>query len=131
MRRISGAMLALDALIVDDHEPMRAMLRKVLERACIDGVRDAASGKEALKLMQERLPQLMLVDQTMPEMDGLTLVKHVRADPSCAETRIIMLTGRAEAAHAEAARQAGVDAVLVKPVAPSELLAAIERVLGA
>ena len=81
--------------------------------------------------MQERSPQLMLVDQTMPEMDGLTLVMHARADPSCAETRIIMLTGRADTVHAETARQAGVNALLVKPVAPSELLAAIERVFSA
>ena len=124
-------MLALDVLIVDDHEPMRAMLRKLLERAGVDGVRDAASSKEALKLMQERSPQLMLVDQTMPEMDGLTLVMHARADPSCAETRIIMLTGRADTVHVETARQAGVNALLVKPVAPSELLAAIERVFSA
>lgn len=124
-------MLALDVLIVDDHEPMRAMLRKVLERAGVASVRDAASGKAALELLQERSAQLILVDQTMPEMDGLTLVDRVRADPSYAGARVIMLTGRADAPHAEAARNAGVDAVLVKPVAPSELLAAIERVLSA
>jgi two-component system chemotaxis response regulator CheY len=124
-------MLALDVLIVDDHEPMRAMLRKVLERAGVNSVRDAASGKAALELLQERGAQLILVDQTMPEMDGLALVQRVRADSSSAGARIIMLTGRADAAHAEAARKAGVDAVLVKPVAPSELLAAIERVFSA
>ncbi len=124
-------MLALDVLIVDDHEPMRAMLRKVLERAGVEAIRDAASGKAALDLLQERNAQLILVDQTMPEMDGLALVERVRADPSCTGVRIVMLTGRADAAHAEAAHKAGVDAVLVKPVAPSELLAAIERVFGA
>lgn len=123
-------MLALDVLIVDDHEPMRAMLRKVLERAGVGSVRDAASGKAALELLRERGAQLVLVDQTMPEMDGLALVERLRSDPSCAGMRIVMLTGRADAAHAEAARRAGVDAMLVKPVAPSELLAAIERVVG-
>ena len=122
-------MLALDVLIVDDHEPMRAMLRKVLERAGVNSVRDAASGANALNLLRQHTAQLILVDQTMPEMDGLTLVERVRADPSCTDTRIVMLTGRADAAHAEAARKAGVDAVLVKPVAPSELLAAIETVM--
>jgi CheY-like chemotaxis protein len=122
-------MPALDVLIVDDHKPMRAMLRKVLERAGVSSVRDAASGKAALDLLQERGAQLILVDQTMPEMDGLAFVERVRGDPACAGVRIVMLTGRADAAHAEAARRAGVDAVLVKPVAPSELLAAIEMVL--
>jgi two-component system, chemotaxis family, chemotaxis protein CheY len=124
-------MLALDVLIVDDHEPMRAMLRKVLERAGVMRIREAASGKAALELLQNSSAQLILVDQTMPEMDGLALVERVRADPSCAGGRIVMLTGRADAAHAEAARKAGVDMVLVKPVAPSELLAAIERVFSA
>ena len=124
-------MLALDVLIVDDHEPMRAMLRKVLERAGVNSVRDAASGAVALNLLRQRSAQLILVDQTKPEMDGLALVERVRADPSCTDIRIVMLTGRADAAHAEAARNAGVDAVLVKPVAPSGLLAAIERVFGA
>jgi two-component system, chemotaxis family, chemotaxis protein CheY len=124
-------MLALDVLIVDDHEPMRAMLRKVLERAGVNAIRDAASGQAALALLQERGAHLILVDQTMPEMDGLALVERVRADPNCASVRIVMLTGRADAAHAEAAREAGVDAVLVKPIAPRELLDAIERVLGA
>ena len=124
-------MLALDVLIVDDHEPMRAMLRKVLERAGVEAIRDAASGKAALDLLRERSAQLILVDQTMPEMDGLALVKNVRGDPACTSVRIVMLTGRGDAAHAEAARRAGVDVVLVKPVAPSDLLAAIERALGA
>ncbi len=120
---------ALDILIVEDHEPMRAMLRKTLERAGVSAIREAANGAEALKLLASRPADLILADQTMPEMDGLTFVARVRADPRCAHARIVMLSGHADGRHSEAARAAGVDALLAKPIAPRDLLAALNRVL--
>lgn len=114
----------LDVLIVDDHEGMRMLLRKVLERAGVASLRDAASGAAALALLAERPANLILVDQSMPEMDGASFVRRARADGS--DARIIMITGHAEARYAEAARAAGADAVLIKPIAPRELLKAIE-----
>jgi two-component system chemotaxis response regulator CheY len=116
---------ALSVLIVDDHEAMRALLRKVLERAGIDDVRDAQNGASGLAMLGERSADLILVDQTMPQMDGVTFVEHARAAGSAA--RIAMITGRGDARTSDAARAAGADAVLVKPVAPRDLLAAIEQ----
>ncbi len=118
----------LDVLIVDDHEGMRAMLRKMLERAGVGAVRDAASGAAALALLAARDADLVLCDQTMPEMDGLSFLRAARAASSRA--RAIMISGRDDAGFADEARAAGADAVLVKPVSPREVLAAIERVLG-
>lgn len=114
---------ALDVLIVDDHPAMRALLRKVLERAGAASVRDAAGGAEGLALLAQQAAQLILVDQTMPGMDGVAFVEQVRAQGAAA--RIMMITGRGDARTAETARAAGADAVLVKPIAPSDLLAAI------
>jgi two-component system, chemotaxis family, chemotaxis protein CheY len=119
---------ALSVLIVDDHEAMRALLRKVLERAGVSDVRDAANGDAALMLLIERGADLILVDQTMPQMDGVTFVEHARAAGSAA--RIVMITGRADARTSDAARAAGADAVLVKPVAPSDLVAAIAQLFA-
>ncbi|QGZ93868.1 response regulator [Terricaulis silvestris] len=116
---------ALSVLIADDHEPMRALLRKVLERAGVGDVRDVKSGAEALAALQERRADLLLADMTIPEMDGVALTERVRADYLV--TRVIMITGRADARTRDAARAAGADAVLVKPVAPRDLLAAIEQ----
>jgi CheY-like chemotaxis protein len=120
---------ALSVLIADDHEPMRALLRKVLERAGVGDVRDVKSGAEALAALQERRADLLLADMTMPEMDGVALTERVRADYLA--TRVIMITGRSDARTSDAARAAGADAVLVKPVAPSDLLAAIESLFAA
>ena len=116
----------LDVLIVDDHEAMRAMLRAVFTRAGAAHVRDAASGAEALALIAERAPSLILADRRMPEMDGLTLISRVRATLGPDTCRIIMISGQGDTEAREAAHAAGADALLVKPVSPRDLLAAIE-----
>jgi two-component system chemotaxis response regulator CheY len=120
----------LDVLIVDDHEAMRVMLARVLVRAGVTQVRMAASGLEALALLAERPASLVLADQRMPGMDGLSFVSAVRGDAALQGARIIMISGATDAAHFNAAREAGVDAVLVKPVSPRALLDAIEQVLA-
>jgi CheY-like chemotaxis protein len=112
---------ALAVLIVDDHEAMRALLRQVLERAGVAMIREAATGEEALAELQEHRAQLILVDQNMPGMSGAAFVARVRESGSLA--RIVMITGDARA------QGVGADALMVKPVSPRELLAAIERVL--
>jgi two-component system chemotaxis response regulator CheY len=121
----------LPILIVDDHEAMRTLLCTVLERAGAGDVRVAASGEEALALLAEAPAGLVLADQTMPGMDGVALVAHLRADERMHGARIVMISGKNDAAHREEAAQAGVDAVLVKPVSPRALLETLERVLGA
>jgi CheY-like chemotaxis protein len=120
----------LDVLIVDDHEAMRAMLRKVLDRAGVQSIRDAANGADAIALLEQSSADLILADLTMPGMDGLAFARRVRGEPRWARARIVMLTGRGDAATAEAAQQAGIDLLLTKPVAPRDLLAAINRVLA-
>lgn len=116
----------LDVLVVDDHEAMRTLLRKVLERAGVHRVRDASSGLTALTMVSESSPTLILCDRRMPEMDGVAFVRGARDMVSTEACRIIMITGHGgDAAHDEA-RAAGADALLVKPVSPRDLLAAIE-----
>jgi two-component system chemotaxis response regulator CheY len=112
----------LDVLIVDDHEPMRALLRKVLERAGVAAIREAARGADALALLQARPAHLILVDLNMPAMSGAEFLTRVRSVGGAA--RIVMITGDARAAAP------GADALLVKPVSPRDLLATIERVLS-
>jgi len=121
---------ALDVLIVDDHEAMRALLRKVLERAGVQALRDASNGADALALLEQKSADLILADLTMPGMDGLTFARRVRGSERLALARMVALTGRADAATAEAAREAGFDIVLTKPVAPRDLLEALNRLLA-
>jgi len=112
----------LDVLIVDDHAPMRELLRKVLERAGIARVREAANGADALAALEDRPAGLVLVDQNMPAMGGGELIAEARS--RWTGTRIILITGDARS------DAGGADALLVKPVSPRELLAAIERVMA-
>lgn len=123
-----AAIAALDILIVDDHAGMRALLSTVLARAGAERVRQAASGAEALALLEERPAALILADQMMPEMDGIAFTEQVRAEGS--DARIIMITGRAEPRYAEAAAAAGANAVLVKPISPRALIEAIEALFA-
>jgi two-component system sensor histidine kinase EvgS len=118
----------LDVLIVDDHEPMRAMLRRVLERA---GARvgEAATGEQALAAFAAAPAPLVIFDQSMPGMSGIELTRALRTQSDC--VKLVMLTGHAKADIAVAARAAGADAVLVKPIAPSALLAAIASLTSA
>lgn len=115
----------LDVLIVDDHEPMRALLTRSLEVAGVARVRTAAGGAEALELLAAEPASLILADYNMPEMDGPAFVAAVRAAPEMGSPRIIVISGHTEKTHAEAARAAGADLVLAKPVGPRELMTAI------
>lgn len=113
----SAAQVALPrALVVEDDEAMRELLRRALERAGF-AVATAATGRAALKLFGERQVDLAVTDLTMPEMDGLTLIRElIRVQPSA---RIIVVSG-ADSGH-DTARALGARAVLRKPVALSEL----------
>jgi len=118
-------MTELDVLIVDDHEAMRVLLRAALLRAGISRVRDASSGEDALALITEGAPNLILCDWRMPEMDGLTFVRRARDTLGAEACRIIMITGQGGDVARAQALAAGADALLAKPVSPRDLLAAI------
>jgi CheY-like chemotaxis protein len=122
----SAAQIALPrALVVEDDEAMRDLLRRTLERVGF-AVATAATGRAALKLFGERQVDLAVTDLTMPEMDGLTLIRElIRVQPSA---RIIVVSG-ADSGH-DAARALGAKAVLRKPVALSELAHIAQNVLA-
>jgi len=120
----------LDVLIVDDHEAMRSLLSRVLTHAGVAQVRVAADGADALALLTARPAALILADQNMPVMDGLEFIAAVRANAAFGAPRIIMVSGQAGETHADAARAAGADAVLVKPVSLRDLLTRIEALFA-
>lgn len=120
----------LDVLIADDHEAMRVMLTRVLVRAGVQRVRTAASGLEAIAKLAEQPASVVLIDQNMPGMDGVSFIRAVRSDEALAATPIIMISGAASQEHADKARAAGANAVMVKPVSPRVLLETIESVLS-
>ena len=82
-----------DILVVDDDPDARGRLRTVLKRGGWT-VAEAANGQEALAAVAIRVPQLILLDLTMPVMDGFTFLHALRERPGCADVPVVVLTAR-------------------------------------
>jgi chemosensory pili system protein ChpA (sensor histidine kinase/response regulator) len=113
------------AMVVDDSITVRRVTQRLLER---NGMRviTAKDGVEAMALLQEHVPDVILLDIEMPRMDGYEVAAHVRNDARIADVPIIMITSRAGDKHRARAIELGVDDYLGKPYQESQLLDAIE-----
>jgi signal transduction histidine kinase len=111
-------------LVADDNADMRAYLRRLL--APRFAVEEARTGAEALVAARARAPDLVLADVMMPELDGIALLRALRAHPSTLTLPVILVSGRAgEQATVEALR-AGATDYLTKPFSAGELVARVE-----
>ena len=86
------ALLAEDILIVDDEPDARLILKLILRRILKYPVREACSGAEALELVQQRVPRLIILDLTMPGLDGVTFLQQVRASDQMADVPVVVFT---------------------------------------
>jgi DNA-binding NarL/FixJ family response regulator len=120
--------MAKRLLVVDD-DP--GLLLAVSETLRADGydVKTARRGAEALTIVAESLPDLIISDIRMPGMDGYQLVKHLRSDPRARLVPIIFLTAKDETADRIQGFRIGVDAYLTKPFEPEELGAVVASIL--
>jgi len=122
------------ALVVDDSITVRRVTQRLLER---NGMRvlTARDGMDAVTLLQDCVPDIILLDIEMPRMDGYEVAAHVRNDPRLRDVPIIMITSRVGDKHRARAIEFGVDDYLGKPYQETELLEAIaplvERARGA
>lgn len=116
-------------LAVDDSASMRQMVAFTLKSAGHEVV-EAVDGKNALAIAQTESFNLVLTDVNMPNMDGLTLTKELRALPSFKFTPILILTTEAGGDKKTQGKAAGATGWLVKPFNPEQLLSTIKRVLG-
>ena len=114
-------------LLADDNADMRDYVGKLL--APHYEVRTAADGSQALEEIRERRPDLLLSDVMMPKLDGLGLVRAVRADAALADLPIILLSARAGEEASVQGLEAGADDYLVKPFGARELLARVAGTL--
>jgi two-component system, chemotaxis family, chemotaxis protein CheY len=104
------------ALVIDDSRAVRMILSKTLAGLGFEVVQ-ASNGKEALAVMagEGQSVELVLVDWNMPEMDGLTFVKRLRAQPEFARVRLMMVTTETEIEMMASALEAGADEYVMKP----------------
>jgi two-component system chemotaxis response regulator CheY len=115
-------------LAVDDSASMRQMVAFTLKGAGYNVI-EAADGQEAYDKARGHTVDLVLTDQNMPRMDGLTLVKSLRGLPSYASTPILILTTESSDDMKARGKAAGATGWLVKPFDPNKLLDVIRRVI--
>ena len=113
-------------LAVDDNENLLRMLQRTLRYEGFT-VLTAINGQAALTVIEARKPQLIILDWLMPEVDGITVVRRLRA--LCDTTPILMLTARDAVEYRVEGLNSGADDYLVKPFAPEELLARVNALL--
>jgi two-component system chemotaxis response regulator CheY len=116
------------ALVVDDMMAMRKLVGHTLVRAGFE-VLEAANGNEALARVQGRKVDFVIADLNMPVMDGIELIRALRADPEHARTPAVLLTTELEPARKEEARSAGATGWIVKPFDPATLMTAVSRLV--
>jgi DNA-binding response OmpR family regulator len=112
-------------LVVDDDPDVRGLVRELLERAGARVV-DAADGREALRLLYDVRPDVIVLDVTMPELDGWQTLERIR---DLAEVPVLMLTARDTEPEKVRGLQGGADDYVTKPFGRQELLARVEVLL--
>jgi two-component system phosphate regulon response regulator PhoB len=115
-------------LIAEDEDALRTLLKYNLEKEGYEVI-EAADGDEALKHLNERLPDILLVDWMMPGVSGIEVCRHVRQKPESRGLPIIMLTARGEESDRIRGLDMGADDYLIKPFAITELLARVRAVM--
>jgi CheY-like chemotaxis protein len=127
-KKKNGADVPL-VLVVDDFEDNRAMYVEYLE---FQGFRvaEAVNGEEAVERATRLRPALVVMDLSLPVMDGWEATRRLKANPRTKDIVIIALTGHAEASHAKKALDAGCDDFVAKPCLPEQLLVRIREHIG-
>ncbi len=117
-------------LVVDDYQDAREMYAEYLS---VSGFRvaEARTGLEAVEQAFALLPDLILMDLSLPEVDGWEATRRLKADERTARIPIVVLTGHTLAGAADDARRAGCDAFVTKPCLPDEIIVEVRRMIDA
>jgi two-component system chemotaxis response regulator CheY len=121
--------MAKTILAVDDSASIRQMVAFTLKSAGYDVV-EAVDGQDGLDKAKVKAVNLVLTDQNMPRMDGISLVKQLRALPQHKSTPILMLTTESSDQMKAQGKAAGATGWLVKPFDPAKLLEVVRKVIG-
>jgi two-component system cell cycle response regulator DivK len=115
-------------LVVDDYQDAREMYAEYLAYSGFR-VAEASNGLEALEKAFQLLPDVILMDLSLPGMDGWAATRRLKMDERTSRIPVVALTGHALAGASETARQAGCDAFVTKPCLPDELVLQVRRIL--
>ena len=116
-------------MTVDDSPSIRQMVSFTLKNAGYDVV-EAEDGVDALNKLQSQIVNMVITDLNMPNMDGIELIKKLRANPDYKFAPIIMLTTESQQEKKGEGKAAGATGWIVKPFKPEQLLGVVRKVLG-
>lgn len=116
-------------LVVDDSPVIQRLLQHTLRRVGY-AVTVASSGVEALAQLREGRFDLVIADLSMPDIDGLTLLRTIRSDPQHKDLPLLMLTASGQDQDRIDARAAGASAFLTKPASSQDLIATVSELIG-
>jgi two-component system phosphate regulon response regulator PhoB len=117
-------------LVADDDEDILTLVQLRLSRSGFEVI-VARDGLEALRLVQERHPDLAVLDWMMPKASGLEVLRAIRANSETADIPVVLLTARVSEADVQEGLDAGAVDYIAKPFSPQELAARVQSILGA
>jgi two-component system cell cycle response regulator DivK len=129
MKRDTARDKAQTVLIVDDFEDNRAMYAEFLRYSGYEVI-EATNGLEAVQKATTLLPDVVVMDLSLPVLDGWEATRRIKGDPRSRHIPIVALTGHALEGHSQGARDAGCDGFLAKPCLPETLLETVRDLLG-
>ena len=115
-------------LVVDDSSVIRKVARRILEGLDFE-ISEAEDGEKALDVCRRKLPEAILLDWNMPNMDGLEMLKRIRADVSLSHLPVLMVTAESKKENIIAAAQAGASGYVVKPFTAATLDEKLTKIL--
>jgi CheY-like chemotaxis protein len=118
-------------LIVDDDPLIRRLIVTTLEDVAAFELVEAGDGLEALERAAAASPEIVFLDIDMPRLNGIDTVRRLRAEPTTADSTIVMLTAVSDDSAERRAADAGADLFLTKPFSPLDLLRLVDRLGGA
>lgn len=131
MRDEDGPETVIRVALADDQLLVRAGFRALLAaQSDIEVVGEVADGEQALALVRERRPDVVLMDIRMPVLDGLAATRGITGDPALGEVKVVMLTTFELDEYVFEAIRSGASGFLVKDTEPEELLRAVRAVVG-
>lgn len=116
-------------ITVDDSSSIRQMVSFTLKDAGYDVI-EAVDGKDALSKISGSAVHMVITDLNMPNLDGIGLIRELRANPTYKFTPIVMLTTESQDSKKQEGKSAGATGWIVKPFKPEQLLAVVKKVLG-
>ena len=119
----------MSVVLAEDDIDIRDLVQIVLEGLELR-VTAVGNGAEALEACRKQKPRILLLDITMPVMNGLEVTREIRQDPDLQDLPIILMTARAQASDVTAGMEAGADTYIIKPFGPIELREHVEALLA-